>query len=107
MSGMRTDDEYQSIHTYELDPERWIQVEVTRRWPKYVASWSIRQRSGDSDFPITSGEVERMPPRDGAELEEALDSLRDEARKHAMSALPPSKKPSEQRKGLFNRLFGG
>jgi hypothetical protein len=99
--------EYQTLHTYELDPNRWIQVEVTRRWPKYVAVWSIRQRSGDSDFPLASGEIQRMPPHDPADLEHELEALREEARSTALSALPAEPLGRERRKGLFSRIFGG
>lgn len=101
------DDEYQTLHTYELDPDRWVQVEVTRRWPRYVAAWSVRQRSGDSDFPLASGEIERMPPKHPADLEQELDALREEARSAALSAVPAGPAGGERRKGLLSRIFGG
>lgn len=101
------ENEYQTVHTYELDPDRWIQVEVTRHWPRYVAAWSVRQRSGDSDFPLASGEVERMPPEDPADLERELEALREEARSAALSAVPAGPEVRERRKGLLSRIFGG
>jgi hypothetical protein len=101
------DEEYGSLHTYELDENRWIQVEVTRRWPKYVAAWSIRQRSGDTDFPVVSGEVECMPPRDPSQLEHDLDALRENARGQAMAALAQTEPVQAEKRGFFSRLFGG
>lgn len=99
-------EEYFSTHTYELDPDRWIVVEISRRWPKYVAAWSIRQRAGDSDFPLASGEVERMPPTAGAEMEAELETLREQARQQALAALPRDPEREPRRKGFLSRLFG-
>lgn len=100
-------EEYFSTHTYELDPDRWIVVEISRRWPKYVASWSVRQRAGDSDFPLVSGELDQMPPDSPADLEGQLDDLREQGRRAALAAVP-QEHPSEPRKrGLISRLFGG
>ena len=100
-------DEYFSTHTYELDPERWITVEISRRWPKYVATWSIRQRAGESDFPLASGELERMPPGHPGDLEAELDELREQARQVARAALPQEQPTETHSRGFFSRLFGG
>jgi hypothetical protein len=99
-------EEYFSTHTYELDPDRWIAVEISRRWPKYVATWSIRQRAGDSDFPLASGELERMPPPEGADLEAELDTLREQARQQALNTLPSEEERRPAGKGFLSRLFG-
>lgn len=98
-------DDYATIHTYEIDADRWIQVQITRRWPKYIASWSIRRKVGEADYPLASGEVERMPPRREADLDTEMDALRDEARSQAMAAIPPDKASMDERRGLIGRLF--
>lgn len=63
----------------ELDADSWISVEIDRQWPKYVATWSIRRRIGDSDYPVRSGTVERIPPSDPTELDDMIEKLRQEA----------------------------
>lgn len=103
---MGVTEEFFSTHTYELDPERWIVVEISRRWPKYVASWSVRQQAGDSDFPLASGELERMPPSNPADLETELDALREQARAEATAALPAEQSTKPRNRGIFSRLFG-
>jgi hypothetical protein len=100
------DEEFGSVHTYELDPDRWIAVEIERRWPKYVALWSIRRRSGDSDYPVAFGELEEMPPKDPADLDLVLDRLRDEARRTALASAAAQTAPEEQKRGFFSRVFG-
>lgn len=91
----------------ELDADSWISVEIDRQWPKYVATWSIRRRVGDSDHPIRSGTVERMPPRDSAELDEMLASLRQEAMDQATAAVADPGQEEGRKKGRFlDRLLG-
>ncbi len=88
------------VEIEELDPERFISIEMSRRWPKYVATWSVRRRSGDTDFPMASGEVERMP----AEGVDPWEDLRAQsllaARVAAQQTEPPPKKRS-----IVSRLF--
>ncbi len=91
----------------ELDADSWISVEIDRQWPKYVATWSIRHREGESDYPIQSGTVERLPPSDPTELDGMLASLRQEAIAHATAAMPDRGKDEESKKGRFlDRLLG-
>jgi hypothetical protein len=104
---MDESDDESGNEVFELDADRFILIEVSREWPRYVATWSIRRRSGDTDFPVQSGRVERMPPSDPAELDAALDSLRDKARRDAMNAAQTSGQADEEKKGsLLGRLFG-
>ena len=91
--------------TVEIDSDRWITLEFSREWPKYVVEWSIRRRVGDGDFPEGTGRVERMPPRDGETLEDVQDELRRSAVAEAQEAA--SQVPATQeRPSFFKRLFG-
>lgn len=102
-------DEDRGDEVVELDANSWISVEIERQWPKYVATWSIRRRAGDSDFPLDSGTVERMPPSDPAELDDMLVSLRQEAIDQATAATAglEHRQPGGRRKGRFlDRLLG-
>ena len=49
--------------TVELSADRWIALEFSREWPRYVVTWSVRRRHGDSDFPVVGGRVVREPDR--------------------------------------------
>jgi hypothetical protein len=93
--------------TVELDAGRFIQLETYRQWPKLGVSWSVRQRSGESDFPLKSGVVDRLP-KSGDTPEAVWADLREtalSAASEAANALPPAgsgrPKPS-----LLGRLFG-
>lgn len=91
----------------ELDADSWISVEIDRQWPKYVATWSIRRRAGDSDYPVLTGKVERLPPRDPAELDNMLAGLRREAMDQATAAAAGGEQDRRnKRSGFLNRLLG-
>jgi hypothetical protein len=76
-------------------------------WPKYVCTWSIRHRVGDGDFPLATGEVDRMPPREGQSLDDVIAALRDDAvvAANATAASTESASPPRSR-SLLKRLFG-
>lgn len=99
-------DETEGGQIVELDADSWISVEIDRQWPKYVATWSIRRRAGDSDYPARSGTLARLPPSDPAQLDDMLANLRQEAIEQATAAAAdrspeqPRKKPS-----FFDRLL--
>jgi hypothetical protein len=94
-------DEDQSTHVENLEGDRFIAVELSRRWPKYVATWSVRRRVGDSDFPLASGELERMPEGEDPPWE----SLRQDALAEARAAAA-TVAPAPQKQGFLSRLFG-
>lgn len=101
------DEEAQGYETVEIDAGQWVTIEFSRRWPKYVAEWSVRQQvSQESDFPVASGVVERMPPKDGESLEDLRDAMRAEAVRQANEALAAQQPPKEEKRGLLGRLFG-
>lgn len=84
----------------DLDERQFVSLEASRVWPKYRITWSIRRRTGDSDFPLASGMVESLP-RDDAE--EMWRELRSQALDQAMNTAP-AKPP---RTGtLLSRLLG-
>ncbi|MGH2408913.1 MAG: hypothetical protein ACRDGS_00955 [Chloroflexota bacterium] len=62
----------------EIDGDRYVALVSERRWPKFVMLWALRQRDGDSDFPISGGEIESLPRADLSELEQ-WSNLREEA----------------------------
>jgi hypothetical protein len=91
--------------TVEIDQEQWITLEFSRRWPKYVVSWQLRQRSGEGDFPKSSGEIGQMPAGN-----EAADSIWDSLRERAVQAANESAAASPidaPRPSLLRRLFRG
>lgn len=98
-------DEEAGNEILEIDSDRWVSVEVERQWPKYVATWSIRQRMGDSDYPVQSGTVERMPPAEPSELEAMLSELRRDALQQGAAAAETAERP-QKRGSLLGRLFG-
>ena len=98
-------DEAGGIETVELDDERFIALESTRNWPKYVIEWSVRRRSGDSDYPLAHGEVESMPPTEGETLEEMWARLREDALAQATAA-SGAEQTQEPKRSFLGRLFG-
>jgi hypothetical protein len=78
--------EVEEIETVELDGKRFIQLETYRQWPKLGVLWSVRQHSGDSDFPLARGSEEQLPRSEDAEAvwarlrERALAAAQDAAR---------------------------
>jgi hypothetical protein len=100
-------DENRDDDIVELDTNSWISVEIDRQWPKYVATWSIRRRSGDSDYPVLTGTVEQLPPRDATELDGMLARLRQEAIDQATAAVPTGGAEEARKKSRFlDRLLG-
>jgi hypothetical protein len=98
-----------TAETVELDAERFVLLVFSRDWPKYIVSWTLRQRAGEGDFPLGSGAVSSLPPRDGEDLDtlwerlrqEALDGANAQAAEAAMAA-----PVAPQRRSLLARLFG-
>jgi hypothetical protein len=89
----------------ELSPDRWIVLAFSREWPRYVVEWSVRQRSGESDFPVVGGRVEQEP-EEGRPTEELWNAARDQAVAEANRALDEATPGQEARgKGFFSRLF--
>lgn len=102
-------DELESVETLELDEDSFITIEITRQWPRYVASWSVRRREGESDYPVKSGEIERMPPRDPSELPAVLARLRQDAVTQATEAVQAGagdRTETKEERSLLGRLFG-
>jgi hypothetical protein len=92
--------------TVEVDEQRWISLEFSRRWPKYVVSWQLRQRSGEGDFPADRGEIDQMPAagEDGADA--IWDSLREQAIQTANESAASTPVEAPARPSLLRRLFG-
>lgn len=92
--------------TVEIDGDRFISIEYERRWPKWVAVWSVRQRAGDGDFPVARGEVEsRAVPGDQA-AEDIIETLRQESLDRAMAASNTAPQVTDEKQpSLLGRLF--
>jgi hypothetical protein len=90
----------------EIDEERWILLVFDRRWPKYVVTWSIRQRSGDSDFPIARGEFEALPSKERSGADQIWSGLRQQALDAAMAAQATAAPEQAKSRGFLSRLFG-
>lgn len=91
----------------ELDESRFIQLEMSRRWPKWVVAWWVRQKRGEADFPVAHGEVERLPG-ENADLDEIWESLRQEALDQAAVALQGVEVPRRRSgfRAFLDRLMG-
>jgi hypothetical protein len=99
-----------TAETVELDAERFVLLVFSRDWPKYIVSWALRQRAGEGDFPLGSGAVSSLPPRDGEDLEALWERLRQEALDEAneLAAEATVAAPAApKRRSLLGRLFGG
>lgn len=90
------------VETEDLDEQQFVRLSFERRWPKYVVSWSVRRRSGDSDFPVAQGVVQRMPPAASDDIDALWDDLRQEALLQAHAAVPAKEHKS---KSLLGRMF--
>ena len=91
--------------TIEVDSDRWISLVYERRWPKNVVQWSIRQRVGDSDFPVQRGEVDGvLRPKDDAQA--LWDSLRSQALDQANAAVASAVPEQKESRSLLDRIFG-
>jgi hypothetical protein len=91
--------------TIDLDPERFVSLEFSREWPKYVVSWWVRQRAGDSDFPLATGSVDRLPPGSGEDLESTWAELRQAALEQAMTAASQTIVEPPKRRSFLDRLL--
>jgi hypothetical protein len=97
--------EVEEIETVELDGKLFIQLETYRQWPKLGVLWSVRQRSGDSDFPLARGSEEQLPRSEDADAvwarlrERALAAAQDAAQTAAPAA------SEQKRTSFFARLF--
>jgi hypothetical protein len=100
-------EEIEQTDVVELEGDRFISLQSSRRWPMYVVEWSVRRRVGDSDFPLISGKVEKMPPAEGTDLDEIWNDLREEALAQAHSAFEGISTSAEphQKPSLLGRLF--
>jgi hypothetical protein len=101
-------EEIEHSDTVELEQDRFISLQSSRKWPKYVVDWSVRRRVGDSDFPLVGGTVEQMPPAEGMDLEAMWSDLRQRALAQAQAAIEgiPASTVSHKSKSLLGRLFG-
>lgn len=97
-------DEFDAVETVEIDPDRWISLEYTRRWPKYVVDWYVRQRSGDTDFPLATGTVEELP--EDRDQDTIHQSLHDRALQQANAAVAAAGGQERQGRSLLDRLLG-
>jgi len=92
------------VETEDLDEQQFVRLSFERRWPKYVVSWSVRRRSGDSNFPVAQGGVDRMPPAATDDIDALWDDLRQEALSQAHAAVPAAAPKSKSFLGrMFNR----
>lgn len=91
--------------TIEIDSDRWISLVFERRWPKNVVIWSIRQRVGDSDFPVQQGEVEGVL-RAGDDAPALWESLRGRAVEQAQAAVALSVPEGSGGRSLIDRILG-
>jgi hypothetical protein len=98
--------EVEEIETVELDGKRFIQLETYRQWPKLGVLWSVRQRSGDSDFPLARGSEEQLP-RSGQDADEVWALLREQALAAAHDAAQGAAPEASGQKqtSFFGRLF--
>ena len=98
--------EVEETEVIELDAHRYIQLETYRQWPNLGVMWSVRQRVGESDFPVHRGtEVGR--PVAGQTADEVWTSLRDAALAAAQDAAneTPAASTGDARPSFFRRLF--
>jgi hypothetical protein len=98
--------EVEETEIIELDAGRYIQLEKYRQWPKLGVLWSVRQRVGESDYPLQRGSEERVSAG-SSDPDELWNTLRDAALAAARLAvetdLPASS--GEKRPSLLSRLF--
>jgi hypothetical protein len=91
--------------TIELSEDQWIVLAFSREWPRYVVEWSVRQRSGETDFPIAVGRVVQEPEqsRPAEDLWNAARGRAVDEANHALAEAPPQSRAAS--KGFFSRLF--
>ncbi|HZU12607.1 MAG TPA: hypothetical protein VFB58_07180 [Chloroflexota bacterium] len=92
-------DEQPDVEALDLGDDLWIDLQQSREWPKYVVTWSVRRKQGDSDYPVASGRLERMP---GGDPEELLAAMREDALAEAKSAVPRQQPPTSWLRRLLS-----
>lgn len=75
--------------TVDLDPQRFVALHFRRRWPAYTVEWSLKQRVGESDFPLASGAREEVPA-DGENADGIWQRLKESAIRDAHQAADSS-----------------
>jgi hypothetical protein len=98
--------EVEEIEVIELESNRYIQLEKYRQWPKLGVLWSVRQRVGESDYPLQRGSEEGIPAS-SQEPDELWNSLHAAALAAAQAAAETEGPASagKRRPSLLARLF--
>jgi hypothetical protein len=98
--------EVEETEIIELESDRFIQLEKYRQWPKLGVLWSVRQRAGESDFPLQRGSEEQLPAS-GQNADEVWDVLRESALAAARTAADTaaSAPGKGKRPSFLGRLF--
>lgn len=105
----RAMEEITRSETVDIDDQRFILLEFGRRWPRYVLDWSVRQRAGESDFPLAGGTLDRLPPPSGEDIDALWEELRQEAlgqANQAVGSVSPAADQGSVRRSFWSRLFG-
>ena len=91
----------------ELDAQRFVALHFLRDWPRFVVEWSLKQRMGDSDFPVATGRFEKVPA-EGDQAQEIWHGLRQAALQEAQKAAEdsPASAPEPTRSSWLSRLLG-
>ena len=106
---MHLDNQSARSDVVELDAERFISLQFERRWPKYVVEWSVRRRAGESDFPLAKGNLERLPSKEGDQVDTVWEEMRVIALEQAREAnarIAESTVGTKPRRSLLDRLLG-
>lgn len=98
--------EVEETEVIELDSRRFIQLETYRQWPNVGVLWSVRQRSGESDFPLQRGSLEQRPSG-GQTADDVWSVLRESALVAAQEAATSSVSPpgGKRRPSFLDRLL--
>lgn len=96
-----------SVESLDLDDHHFVSIEMVRQWPKYVVTWAVRRRAGDTDYPVQTGTLERMPPPAGEGVDDMLASMREEAIEQARQAAGSvEEEPAGEKRSFLDRLRG-
>jgi hypothetical protein len=100
-------DSIERFESVDIEGDRSIFLEFGRKWPKYVVAWSVRERAGDSDFPVEAGSIDLLPTSE-REGEEIWDELRQQALERAGQSVKASKwkEAKKPKRRLVDRLLG-
>src|SRR5690348_11929365 len=102
---MKRPEDEERAEIVEIDERRWVNLTFARVWPKYVVTWSLRQRAGDGDFPLGNGSVDSLPPRQGDDLDALGEQLRQKALDQAHGQLQTAP-TAVKRRSLIDRVLG-